>query len=312
MSDNPKISLCMSVYNGERFLAEQLDSICKQTRLPDEVIVIDDCSKDGTAQVVKSFEGRLPIQYHLNETNLGFKKSFRKAIGLCTGDLLFLCDQDDIWMPTKIEEMVKVMFADQAIRLLCCNYECLLQDGGQPMVLPNSELNDGDVVSLKKPRYLLGGFRPGCCFCISSSLASDYLKIEDDDVYHDFALWLLALSQGGAFLYQKQLIQWRRHGTNASTKTIAKDPKRNLAMIVARTATENLSIYGEVLPFAGKKWKGKIRKAGKVNQVTHSLFCKFTLGKALSLLFSNFSFFRPKATLNACVLAFRFRKTPVI
>jgi len=302
----------MSVYNGERFLGEQLESVARQTRVPDEVVIVDDCSSDKTAEVVASFMDRLPIRYYLNETNLGFKKGFRKAIGLCEGDLIFLCDQDDVWVETKIEQMAQAMVANQNIHLLCCNYECLLQEGASPMVLPDSERNDGKILPIRKSLNLLDGYRPGCCFCFDRYLRDRYLQIEDDEVYHDFALWLLALVKDSAYVCHRQLIKWRRHAANASTHSLAEDPKRSAALLIADVAKDNLRIYEEVLPQSKAVWKRRIRKANKLIKTTYEIFQKFTFRKAFVILLSNFSFYRPKVTLNTCRFAYRFRKEPIL
>ncbi len=99
-----KISIALCAYNGGKFLPAQLESYLAQTRPPDELIVSDDCSTDETARLVEEFASRaaFPVRFHRNETNLGSTKNFERAITLCTGDLIFLSDQDDVWLPAKI------------------------------------------------------------------------------------------------------------------------------------------------------------------------------------------------------------------
>ena len=74
------ISLAMPTYNGERFLREQLDSIYNQTIVPDEVIVVDDCSTDGTISILEEYKKKYGLKYWVNEKNLGYNKNFEKAI----------------------------------------------------------------------------------------------------------------------------------------------------------------------------------------------------------------------------------------
>ncbi|MDQ4121024.1 MAG: glycosyltransferase family 2 protein [Acidobacteriota bacterium] len=99
-----KISVAMCTYNGSAFLAEQLDSIAAQTRPPDEVVVCDDRSTDATAEIVNGFAAKspFPVRFVVNEINLGVVGNFEKAISLCTGDIIALSDQDDVWMPEKL------------------------------------------------------------------------------------------------------------------------------------------------------------------------------------------------------------------
>jgi glycosyltransferase involved in cell wall biosynthesis len=99
-----KISIALCTYNGEEFLSAQLESFLSQTRLPDELIVCDDCSNDKTIEILENFSANSPFEVRIfrNENNLGSTKNFEKAISLCTGEICFLSDQDDVWMPEKI------------------------------------------------------------------------------------------------------------------------------------------------------------------------------------------------------------------
>ena len=102
--DRPRLSVAMSTYNGARYVREQLESIAGQIRLPDELVICDDCSTDDTPGVIESFAKRapFPVRLHVNHTNVGARKSFERAIMRCNGDLIALCDQDDVWVPAKL------------------------------------------------------------------------------------------------------------------------------------------------------------------------------------------------------------------
>jgi glycosyltransferase involved in cell wall biosynthesis len=99
-----RISVALCTYNGARFLQPQLDSILAQTRLPDELVVCDDSSTDDTLAILLAFRQRapFPVRVVCNETRLGSTKNFEKAIGICTGDIIATCDQDDVWLPEKL------------------------------------------------------------------------------------------------------------------------------------------------------------------------------------------------------------------
>jgi glycosyltransferase involved in cell wall biosynthesis len=109
-----KLSIAMCTYNGARYLREQLDSIKVQSRLPDEMVICDDCSSDDTQQILAEFSDRAPFPVRLsaNKQNLGTTKNFEKAITLCQGDVIFLADQDDVWHPAKLERM-EAIFAER-------------------------------------------------------------------------------------------------------------------------------------------------------------------------------------------------------
>ena len=108
--NNSGISIAMCTCNGELFLLEQLESIAKQTVLPDELIICDDQSTDGTLKIIQDFqrEALFDIRIYSNNSKLGSTKNFEKAISLCLKNIIVLSDQDDVWCPNKIERMISV------------------------------------------------------------------------------------------------------------------------------------------------------------------------------------------------------------
>jgi glycosyltransferase involved in cell wall biosynthesis len=107
MSTAGRLSVAMCTYEGARFLPDQLESLASQTRLPDELVVCDDRSTDGTVDLLRGFAGRapFPVRVLVNEERLGSTRNFSRAMGLCRGDLVFPADQDDVWDPTKLERL---------------------------------------------------------------------------------------------------------------------------------------------------------------------------------------------------------------
>jgi glycosyltransferase involved in cell wall biosynthesis len=116
MSQRTVLSIALCTYNGERFLPAQLDSFCSQQRLPDELIVCDDASRDGTVRVVQSFAERapFPVRLEVNPTNLGTAANFTKALSLVRGDLILPADQDDVWCPEKLDRIERTMAENPA------------------------------------------------------------------------------------------------------------------------------------------------------------------------------------------------------
>lgn len=107
MVNAPALSVVMATYNGEQFLAAQLDSILGQTMLPDEIVVVDDCSTDSTVSILKCYaEKNHRIKFFVNEKNVGINGSFSRALQLSVGEFVFLSDQDDVWLDRKIEKMM--------------------------------------------------------------------------------------------------------------------------------------------------------------------------------------------------------------
>jgi glycosyltransferase involved in cell wall biosynthesis len=115
-----KLSVALCTYNGERFLREQLDSLAAQTRPPDELVIGDDRSTDGTTKVVESFAAAapFPVRLHVNDLNVGTARNFDRAIALCSGDVIALCDQDDVWLPEKLRRFEEVFETDAGAGLV--------------------------------------------------------------------------------------------------------------------------------------------------------------------------------------------------
>ena len=108
MAGPVRISVCIASYEGEPYIREQLESVLSQLGADDEVVVSDDCSKDGTLAVVEAL-GDPRVRILRNATNLGYTKNFARALSASTGDIVFICDQDDVWLPTKVGTMVKAL-----------------------------------------------------------------------------------------------------------------------------------------------------------------------------------------------------------
>lgn len=226
MSDTSlTISIALCTYNGEAYLREQLDSILAQTVVPDELIVCDDASTDGTMDILDSFKGTCPFPVSIiaNTDNVGYLKNFENAITLCCCDIILLADQDDFWLPSKVET-IRSSFLEH----LTCGY-----------VFSNAELVDEDSrpvgmdlwnsVGFNQRRYkhyvavdrqlgvmLKGGnFIYGTTLAFRASFKHVLLPIESCsfDCAHD--TWIcLILSALGAYgvAVPKSLIQYRQHG----------------------------------------------------------------------------------------------------
>ena len=103
-----RLSVAMCTYFGKDYIRDQLLSIHRQTVPVDEIVICDDCSEDDTVEIIRKLTKQydLPVRLFINEWNYGYKKNFEQAICRCTGDIIFLSDQDDTWIPTKVETIV--------------------------------------------------------------------------------------------------------------------------------------------------------------------------------------------------------------
>ena len=125
------ISVALCTYNGEHFLQQQLDSLAAQTNLPDELIICDDASSDDTILIVENFSrnAKFKVSIYKNPKNLGYVKNFEKAISLCRSDIIFLCDQDDVWAPSKIHEIMEVFNIESCVGLVFHGYKKINSNG---------------------------------------------------------------------------------------------------------------------------------------------------------------------------------------
>lgn len=205
-----KISIAMATYNGAKYLQEQLDSFVAQTRQPDELVVCDDGSSDATMETLQWFAGvaPFPVKIHKNKSNLGYAKNFEKVISLCCGDIIFLSDQDDVWLERKIAEI------EQAF----------LHNPGKMVVINDQIITDGElrhtgVTKLENTRRLgLGGswFVTGCCTAIRREWVDFIMPIPMSVVEHDVWINLFADILGLRLLVEEPLQMYRRHGSNVS------------------------------------------------------------------------------------------------
>ncbi len=122
------VSVALATFNGERFLEQQLASIARQTLRPTELVVYDDCSSDGTLAILERFarEAPFPVHVHANDERLGFADTFLCAAATCRGDAVALCDQDDVWLETKLERSVHELAKENVALVI---HSCRVVDG---------------------------------------------------------------------------------------------------------------------------------------------------------------------------------------
>ena len=205
-----KVSIAMATYNGGKYLREQLDSFLAQTRLPDELVITDDCSSDDTQAIIETFAALAPfeVRWARNEENLGYTGNFNKALMKSTGDLVFLSDQDDVWFPEKLERMER----------------CALDDLEALVVMNDAALTDGDLndTGLTKLGQIASAgmsessFVMGCCAAVRRELLDLCLPIPAGYQGHDN--WIVKMAEGmGRKRVFAYVLQWyRRHDENES------------------------------------------------------------------------------------------------
>ena len=197
MTEGKTVAVVMCTYNGEKFLREQLDSILRQTYPISEIIVQDDCSTDSTVAILRSYaarDGR--VRVIVNEHNLGFNRNFRSAVMKATADFVAISDQDDVWMPDKIERQVEAIG----------QYNICYSDH-----LRGTTLEGAHTVS---PRCSLEALMFGGFAGHTMLLRRDYVQREDvwmEGIYYDWSLGLNAWFHGEkAITHISKPLNWHR------------------------------------------------------------------------------------------------------
>ena len=216
-----KISVCMCTFNGEKYINEQLNSIISQTVKPHEIIVFDDCSQDNTLKIINSYKNNnkdITWIIHSNSSNIGWKENFKKALDKATGDVIFLCDQDDIWKETKIEDMVHLMNQNKHIDVLVCDYEIKTDDN--PITNLKNDNNSKKYFQLRKKSFLLFTRYPGCSYCMRREILDDFNQIWKKEFPHDAIIWKIGYLRKSLYLLNNKEMYWRRHINAATNKRI--------------------------------------------------------------------------------------------
>lgn len=206
-----KISVALATYNGEKYLREQLDSLYAQTRLPDEIVVSDDCSTDSTVDILIEYNRRYGLKYFINNTPLGVNKNFEKAISLCSGDFVALCDQDDIWLPHKIEKSF--------LRLQ------EIEKNGLPSLVSSTNIHingNGEKIGRNKDEKdsfsyvtnLWDNKHQGCTLMMNRDLIKKVIPFPQGNIMYDAYIGLTATMIGNKYNIGEPLMLYRLHSNN--------------------------------------------------------------------------------------------------
>lgn len=219
-----RISIAMATYNGVKYLQEQLDSILYQTRHPDELVVCDDGSTDGTLEMLGYYSKKFEFDVVVlsNKSNLGVSRNFEKAISMCTGDIIFLSDQDDVWKKEKIQQIEDVFLKDRLAQIV-------INDA----LIVDEQLKPCGTSVLQQTLALNGSaneFVHGCCTAFRKTyrdLCLPFPSMGGRVVGHDD--WLHNV---GTYLEVRRVVAtpyqyYRRHQNNASNSKISAPVRLN-------------------------------------------------------------------------------------
>ncbi len=253
-----KISVAMCTYNGARFLEAQLKSIGAQTLTPSEIVICDDGSTDSTEDIVQAFAESFPfpVRFVRNERNLGSTKNFEKAMQLCAGDIIALCDQDDVWASNKLEAMGAVLEHEPDVAGVFSDATLIDQDGA----LTGGTLWRSIRFSGREQRrferdpvlfLVRGSVVTGATLVLRSHFLKDILPIPPEWVHDGWIAFVLA-SLAKLKMVPEPLISYRLHasqqlGIQRTTRRAALGTRKKERVAFYHARARELSLMADKL-----------------------------------------------------------------
>jgi glycosyltransferase involved in cell wall biosynthesis len=213
-----RVSVAMCTYNGSAFVTAQLHSIIEQERPVDEIVVCDDASADDTVEVLHTFAAAspVPVRIHVNETNVGYRLNFSKAMSLCTGDVILLADQDDVWLPGKVARILDVFGSRPEVDLVFSDAD-LVHEDLSPVgytIWQSIEFHARRQAMVRNGRFLMllmnRNVVTGATAAIRSRIRDIVLPVPGTWV-HDAWIATLTAATGVAEFIEEPLILYRQH-----------------------------------------------------------------------------------------------------
>jgi len=206
------VSVVMATYNGKQYLDAQLASVLAQLLPGDELIIVDDGSQDGSLELIDDLASPL-VRCVRNPQNMGVLATFERGLLLSTKDIVFLCDQDDIWLPGKRDAVVQAFKSDPGLWVVISDAELI--DASGRLTEPSFMASRGGFQgsfwkTLVSNRYL------GCAMALRRELLGVALPVPRQVPMHDMWFGALGSILGKVHYISTPLIQYRRHGGNAS------------------------------------------------------------------------------------------------
>lgn len=231
----PNISVVMCTYNGGLFLKEQLESLLRQTLLPTEIIIQDDGSTDATPSIAREYAERYEcVRFFKHEGQPGINRNFFSAMKRASGDLIAICDQDDVWELDKLEKQVAAL-----------GDKLLVGGMSRPFATDGTAVSfDSRVPNIDLLRMMYVGMMPGHTQLFRRELLD---KLPDNTFFmYDLQTQAYAAAAESVAYVPEVIVNQRRH-LNAATYNAPTDRSHSLANII-RSSWESLRIYRTLRP----------------------------------------------------------------
>ncbi|WP_456057328.1 glycosyltransferase family 2 protein [Agathobacter sp.] len=208
------ISVCVAAFNGEKYIEEQILSVLRNLDSQDEIIISDDGSSDRTRRIVDDLAEKDRRIRIIDGPRKGLIKNFENAIVHSKGDIIFLCDQDDVWKDNKVKTVLDIFE----------NTDCTLVMHDACIVDSNLRISGCSFFEFKKCkkgywRNLIKNSYIGCCMAFKRSILDYAIPFPDNIPMHDQWIGLLSERVGKVEFCNEQLLLYRRHSNNASEMT---------------------------------------------------------------------------------------------
>jgi len=206
------ISVVMAVYNGRRFLSEQVQSILSELGDDDELVIVDDGSTDGGVASLQGLPAR-NVRLFTNGRNTGVLRTFGRGLALASHGIVFLSDQDDIWLPGKRNAFIDAFERDPAVGVVISDAEVIDQEGKMisASFMANRGGFDGSLLgTLFRSRYL------GCAMAVRRRVLEAALPIPQSVPMHDMWLGVIGTTTSRVAYLPTPYMRHRRHGNNLS------------------------------------------------------------------------------------------------
>lgn len=212
-----KISICMASYNGERYIKKQIESILSQLNESDELIIIDDQSKDNTVKIIEEFQ-EPGIRFFRNHSNQGVVKTFERAMKLAVNDYIFLADQDDLWTENRLEQMLEI-FRKYPYQLVTGNLSAIDENDKKAQECLGKLRREDSCKHLKNIGGIFKGtaFYYGCAMGFRKELKELILPIPKYVEAHDLWIAMAANLKRSNFHLGKTVLLHRIHDKNVTS-----------------------------------------------------------------------------------------------
>ena len=300
-----EISVALAAYNGAKFIAEQIESIAHQSVPVHEIIVCDDGSADGTVDIVGDLKRRFPnVRLVAGNRHVGLNKNFELAIRQCTGPIIALSDQDNVWETQKIEKMLDAL----QDHILVYSDSLIVDEAGRPMkrLTSSKKYRFTDGKSPKEFYFYNAIFGHNIVF--RRELIEHILPFPEAGLNYDGWLAFVASCVGSIGYIDEPLVRYRMHPGNlthpshaAETPSIPKAPKWQRRQRYNQRLVEKLEVFA---PFDGIQPAERRFLSEFISELRRLEYCHFNFRLLWMMLFNSAKLLHYKVAWNAIGKAF--------